>query len=342
VGVINMNIAVIYGGLSSEREVSIKTGINMVNALRKKGYKADGIIINNKEDYLKLLNEEYDIIFIGLHGGEGENGTVQALLDFYDIPYVGSNMASSSIAMDKWKTKQILKNAGIPVANDKILFKNDKVDIAEIINKLGTHIVVKPNNEGSSIGLTIAKGPQELQQGINKIKNLEGNILLEQFIVGTEVTVGVIGELGRERPLPVVEIIHENEFFDYESKYVKGMSKHVIPARLPKSVIEKLQEYAVKAHIILGCKTYSRVDFIVNDEGVPIFLEINTLPGMTDTSLFPDALKSEGISYEDMMELLLIYEMKNYIKVNEKNYAEKSNRVIKRMNLFRDYLKKII
>jgi D-alanine-D-alanine ligase len=332
----NVIIGVLYGGLSSEREISIKTGKNIVKSLRSKGYTVKEMCINQKSDYTDLLIESYDIIFNGLHGGEGENGTIQALLDVYDIPYIGSGMASSNIAMDKWKAKQILKNIGIPIAKDRLILKTETINIQEIIDSFSFPIVVKPNSEGSSIGLAIAKDKSDLQKRIENIRDLDSNILVEEFISGTEVTVGVIGEIGNERALPVIEINTKNEFFDYNSKYMKGMSQHLVPANLPTCIIERLQEYAIKIHKILGCKTYSRIDFIVNKNGVPVFLEVNTLPGMTETSLFPKSLKSKGVSYEEMLEMLLIYEIKNYIKINKCKLN--SPEIVKRLTLFRNFL----
>ncbi|KAF0824281.1 D-alanine--D-alanine ligase [Cytobacillus firmus] len=327
-----MKVGVIYGGLSVEREVSIKTGKNMINALKSKDYDVKEILINDETDYLKLINEHCDIFLIGLHGGAGENGSLQALLDFHHITYVGSNMASSCISMDKWKTKQILKNIGIPVAEDLYVLNKEEININEIVSKLTFPIVAKPNNEGSSIGLTIIKN-QDVLEGILKNNEFhDGSLLLEEYISGKEVTVGVIGELGMERALPVVEIVPDSEFYDYKSKYVKGKSKHIIPAALDTSLLSTIQDYAVKTHRILECKTYSRVDFIIDTYNIPKVLEINTLPGMTDTSLFPDAIKSEGVNYPDMIELLLYYEMKNFIKINEhkKNLSNNSLKKIKK------------
>lgn len=299
-----MKIAVLYGGTSAEREVSLSSGSGIMNALQKKGHEVIGIDFNPAK-LKELLTLDVDIVFIGLHGRFGEDGRIQGFLDLLNIPYVGSGVLGSALAMDKVKSKRIFEKEGIRVAKDqplnKAIYSRD-----HFIFELSYPVVVKPVREGSTIGLTIAHNDQELMTGIDEAFKFDEDILLEEFIAGTEVTVAVLGEKGKEQALPVIEIVPKNKYYDYESKYAPGMSDHIIPARVSHSVTEYLQKNAVLAHQVLDCKTYSRTDFIVPFDGTdPVILEVNTLPGMTPTSLFPDAAREIGLSYEDMIEKLV-------------------------------------
>jgi D-alanine-D-alanine ligase len=302
-----MKIAVLYGGTSAEREVSLSSGKGIIRALEAKGYDVTGIDFHpNRMNEIIELN--VDLVFIGLHGRFGEDGRIQGLLDMLGIPYVGSGVLGSALAMDKAKSKRIFEKEGIRVAKDytfsKESFSEDKINGLAIKYPA----VVKPVSEGSTIGLTIASNEEELLTGLALAFKHDDHAMVEEFIKGKEVTVAVLGE----QSLPVIEIVPKNKFYDYESKYSPGMSEHIVPARVSDKITEKLQENALLAHTVLGCKTYSRADFIVpDDNSEPVILEVNTLPGMTPTSLFPDAAREIGLSYEDMIERLVQLSFKN-------------------------------
>jgi D-alanine-D-alanine ligase len=298
-----MKIAVLYGGISGEREVSLSSGKGIIEALQKNGHEVIGIDFHPHRLH-EITQLNVDMVYIGLHGKYGEDGKIQGLLDMLGIPYVGSGVLASALAMDKYKAKQIFNQNGLPVAKGKKYSQDTDYSLIEndILTNFSFPIVVKPNQEGSTLGLTVVKTKGELSEAIKNGFQFDSDILVEEFVKGKELTVAVWGKQGEESALPIIEIIPKNEYYDYESKYAEGGSEHIVPANIPDDLTKKIQEYAVKAHQLLGCRTYSRVDFILSDSGHPIILEINTLPGMTPTSLFPDAAKAVGISYEEMIE----------------------------------------
>ncbi|WEG18315.1 D-alanine--D-alanine ligase [Alkalihalophilus pseudofirmus] len=296
-----MKIAVLYGGISAEREVSLSSGKGIINALKANGHEVIGIDFH--PDRLEdLLNLEVDLVYIGLHGRYGEDGKVQALLDMLNINYVGSGVQGSALAMDKAKSKLFFEREGTRIAKQHVLYKH-AYDPETTAIEIPFPVVVKPNQEGSTIGITFAENEEELLNGIEEAFKLDETVLLEEFIKGREVTVAVMGNKGREKALPVVEIVPKNKYYDYEAKYAAGMSEHIVPARLTSEQTDYVQKHAVLAHQALGCDIYSRVDFIVPDDGgAPVILEVNTLPGMTPTSLYPDAAREIGLSYDEMIE----------------------------------------
>lgn len=306
-----MKICVLYGGTSAEREVSLSSGKGIIEALKKKNHDVIGIDFRGtKECLLQIMNLDVDLFFIGLHGRLGEDGRVQGLLDLLKIPYVGSNVLGSALAMDKARSKKMFALKGIRVAKEKLVEKHSFIK-ESFSHELTYPVVVKPNHEGSTIGLTIAQNEAELIGGIDAAFNHDDVVLLEEFISGQEVTVAVMGNKGNFKALPIVEIVPKNAYYDYESKYAPGMSEHIVPARVSDEMTNLLQEQSVLAHEALGCDVYSRVDFIVpKDGGNPVILEVNTLPGMTPTSLYPDAAREIGLSYEDMIETLVELSMK--------------------------------
>lgn len=295
-----MKVAVLYGGVSGEREVSLTSGKGMIEALKERGH--DVVAIDfHPERASELLNLDVDVAVSALHGKYGEDGRVQALLEMANIPYTGSGVLSSALAMDKARAKVHFKEAGIPIARDVLIESGDDVE-AVIAQWNEFPCVVKPAQEGSSNGLTIAMNEEMLREGIAKAFMCDTSVLVEQYIKGRELTVPVLGNRGSEQALPIIEIIPKNEFYDYESKYTEGGSIHVCPAELPEAVTKKIQEDAVRAHRVLGCSGYSRSDFLVTEDGTGYILETNTLPGMTPLSLFPDSAKVVGISYGDLLE----------------------------------------
>lgn len=300
-----MRIAVLYGGTSGEREVSLLSGRGIIEALKRNNHDVIGIDFN-PENIAEIIELDVDLVFIGLHGKFGEDGRIQGLLDMLGLPYVGSDVLASALAMDKDKAKQIFEKNSIPVAKSKAYHLLASTNLDDLTNQIETKFkppfVIKPNREGSTLGLTIVHNASQIKQAIKNASESDSIILVEDFIKGTELTVPVLGEIGQEEALPIIEIIPKNELYDYESKYSEGGSEHIIPARITDELTETIQNLAIQAHQTLGCKTYSRVDFILTEDDVPTILEVNTLPGMTPTSLFPDAAKSIGISYDEMIE----------------------------------------
>lgn len=300
-----LNIAVLYGGISGEREVSLATGKGIISALKKNGHDVTAIDFHpNKLE--QVFNLQVDLVFIALHGKYGEDGKIQSLLDMLNIPYVGSGVLASALAMDKNKAKQIFRHNGLPVAKGQAIevkaYPGVKEMAAEIRKNFSLPFVVKPNQEGSTLGLTIVKQDEQLEQALQYAAGSDSVILVEEFIPGKEYTVAVVGEKGKEKALPVIEIIPKNEYYDFDSKYKPGGSEHIVPARINEKLTKEVQEYAVQSHQLLGCEVYSRVDFIITEAGKPVILEVNTLPGMTSTSLFPDAASKIGWTYEQMVE----------------------------------------
>jgi len=309
-----VKVAVIYGGKSREREVSLRSGKGIANALRKKGFDVKEIDYISKDIIHEL--EDIDIAYLALHGKYGEDGRIQGLLDVLEIPYVGSGVLASALAMDKAKSKRVFDYAGIRVAKDVLISNVDRVtiDTQEIIDNIGFPAVVKPNQEGSTIGLFIVNSKAELINAIDEALKFDSHVLVEEFIDGTEVTVAVFESETEIKALPIIEIVpKKNKYYDYESKYAPGGSDHIIPARIDENTKNLIMKWAVEAHQQLGCETLSRVDFIIpKDKSLPIILEVNTLPGMTETSLYPDAAKSIGLSYDDMVYQFVTITLNKY------------------------------
>lgn len=303
-----MKIAVLYGGVSKEREVSISTSKGIMQALKNNGHEVIGIDFHPKK-LNEVIELNVDLVFIGLHGKYGEDGSIQAMLDMLEIPYVGSGVLASALAMDKYKAKQIFEFNQIPVPKGNLYHVTKETNFtqlaSEINNNFSCPFVVKPNREGSTVGLSIVKDKNATEEAIKKAFESDPYILVEEFIDGMELTVPVIGNKGEEKALPIIEIIPKNEIYDYESKYSEGGSEHIIPARISDSLTKQIQEYAIQAHRVLGCETYSRVDFLLLENEKPYILEVNTLPGMTPTSLFPDSAQAADISYDEMVETLV-------------------------------------
>ncbi|UOQ93604.1 D-alanine--D-alanine ligase [Halobacillus shinanisalinarum] len=309
-----MKIAVLYGGTSGEREVSLSTGRGIIQALRNKGHEVVDIDFTPaKLD--EILSLKVDLVFLGLHGKHGEDGKVQGLLDMLEIPYVGSGVLASALAMDKAKSKQIFASNGILTAKSKTYHRAHYSDHEKIASDIRSSFtlpfVIKPNQEGSTLGLTIIKEDKQIVSAIKTALHSDSVILVEDYIGGREVTVPVVGSQGKERALPVIEIIPKNDYYDFDSKYQPGGSEHIVPAKIGETLTEKLRTEAVQAHQLLGCDVYSRVDFIINDKQETIILEVNTLPGMTPTSLFPDSAQVIGWSYDDLIEQFVMLSSEN-------------------------------
>lgn len=310
-----LKVAVLYGGTSKEREVSLSSGKGIIAALKSLGHEVIPIdfIPNQIHENIDQINDS-DIVFIGLHGKQGEDGTVQGLLELLGKPYIGSGVLASSLAMNKSKAKEIFEKYNLPVAFSKTYdetFTFDEIKL-DILKHFNFPFVIKPNQEGSTLGLTIVKEEKDLPLAIELAFKHDSEILVEEFIKGKELTVGILGEKGEEKALPIIEIVPKSEYYDYESKYSEGGSEHIVPAKIDEELTNKIQKYAIIAHQVLGCETYSRVDFILKENNEPIMLEVNTLPGMTPTSLFPDAAKAIGLNYEQMIQKLIDLTLKKF------------------------------
>jgi len=302
-----IKIALLSGGLSKEREVSLNTGEKIYQSLDKNKYEIFRYDpkIDLKKFIMDIFDEKFDLVFPALHGPYGEDGTLQGMLDMLKIPYVFSGCLASALAMNKFKTKIVAENFGVKVAQDLIVKENQGYDIDRIVDCLGLPTVVKPTELGSSVGISIAKNKEELKIGIEEALK-HGEILLEEFIKGRELTVAIIGNKNPEA-LPVIEIKPKNsEWFDYKSKYEVGASEEICPAQIPDELRDKIQKAALKVFEVIGCRDLARADFIYNEkEGKFYFLEINTIPGMTATSLAPQAAQAAGMEFPEFLDRLV-------------------------------------
>jgi D-alanine-D-alanine ligase len=291
----NLKIAVIYGGISSEREISIKSGKAVEKALKKLGIEHKQFDPINKDSFLNgLVNYNPDIAFLALHGKGGEDGIIQGLLEFLGIPYTGSGVKASAVAMDKSLTKTILKSNKIPVPEGFIL--QDMNDLKNLDN-FDFPVVVKANSEGSSVGVFIVNNINEMKERVKDCFKLDNKVIVEQFINGRELTVSILNG----KPLDIVEIKVEDGFYDYKNKYITGKTEYICPAEIDKKSYEKLQDIALKAYNLIECKGAARVDIILDKDFNPYVLEINTIPGLTEHSLLPKAAKSAGLSFEELI-----------------------------------------
>lgn len=292
-------IGVLMGGLSAERDVSLKSGLAVHQALLAMGY--DSIAIDVRSEVAHILRDEkIEVAFIALHGRYGEDGCIQGLLELMQIPYTGSGVLASALAMHKLYSKQAFAAAGLTITPYIALRRGDTCS-AETL-PFGLPAVVKPVQEGSSVGVSIVKKAEELQAALDEAFRYDEMVLVEQYIKGQEVQVGILDN----QPIGAIEIVPKNEFYDFEAKYSDGMAEHFFPARLDAALYEKVQQQGLKAHQALGCDGYCRVDFLVTKTGDCYLLEVNTLPGMTALSLLPEiAQKGAGLSFEQLVERIL-------------------------------------
>ncbi len=300
-----MRVGVLMGGWSPERKISLLSGGNVVEGLRASGLNATVFMLgpedkNERRLEKRLLAANFDVVFIALHGGFGEDGSLQALLDRMEIPYTGSGALACGLAMHKGCSKLVFEANGIPTAPWQAIYATaSRKDWMKEI-KIAAPLVVKPADTGSAIGVTIVRDRKELGKAVCLALKFSSWAILEKFIPGIEVTVTVLGG----KALPVIEIVPKNEFYDFDAKYTPGHSEHLIPARIKKKQERKVKKYAILAGKSMGCSDYYRVDFIVPENGEPQILEVNTAPGMTSTSLVPDAAKAAGISFPRLLSTL--------------------------------------
>lgn len=287
------HIAVLMGGWSAEREISLLSGANCAQALRNAGFKVTEVdVAKDLPDVLKALAP--DVAFNALHGVGGEDGEVQAMLEALGIPYTHSGVEASALAMDKVRAKAVFAKQDIPVAPDRVLEKTDYQD-----HPLPPPYVIKPICEGSSVGITLV-GKNDPVPSCLSLDGwaFDGAVMAEAYIPGREFTCAVMGD----RPLEVMEIRPQAEFYDFEAKYTDGGSKHIVPAPIEQPLRDRIREFSVKAHQALGCRGVTRTDFIYDETGVGlIVLELNTQPGMTNLSLVPEMAAYDGVSYEDLV-----------------------------------------
>lgn len=302
----NMRIALLAGGTSGERQISLASGQGAGEALKEAGFNIVMLDPANKEDLKVLIDESFDAAFLCMHGKGGEDGTLQGMLELLGIPYTGPGVWSSSTAMNKSKSKLHYAEAGIPTPGSITMRSKSDYTPQQIEAMLGSHVVVKPAAEGSALGVTIVDGIGQVEAALDEAFAIDREVLVERFVDGTELTVAVLGNEDAQA-LPVIEIVPQNEFYDFESKYAPGCSQHICPARIDDETTKQVQELALTAHKALECTGMSRTDIILDREGQGWVLETNTLPGMTATSLLPDAGRAAGISFSELCSKLIEY-----------------------------------
>jgi D-alanine-D-alanine ligase len=334
-----MKVLILAGGKSHEREVSLNTGKAIAEGLQSLGHHVrmidtgdgsnllattrtkaiaegnTGIALATTPEQTSIVfvpsdYQNYDCVFIALHGGIGENGTLQALLDLANIPFTGSGVLASALAMDKYRAKLLFGSVGIPIP--RTVFFGDEASAVRFCGETEPEqiqypIIVKPNAEGSTVGLTLAKDHAMLMAGIKKAAVCDANILIEEFIPGRELTVAILGN----EVLPVIEIVPKSGLYDYHAKYTVGASEYLCPAQIEKQIELDVNEFALLAYEVLGCSGYARVDFRLSPENELFCLEVNTLPGMTATSLVPKAAKAAGISFEQLLDRIIKLSLAN-------------------------------
>ena len=294
-------IAVLMGGPGEEKDVSLKSGQAIIKALNHNGYDVTSIILDTKLEKLVKDLLSVDLVFLGLHGNIGENGTIQGFLDALGIIYTGSGPLSSAICMDKNISKIIAKNNGIMTPKWKLC--DTVIDDA----KMNYPVIVKPNGQGSTVGLRIVNNESELKPALEYAFNYDNSVLVEEYIQGRELTVMLID--GKAQP--VCEIIPSHEFYDYECKYTAGMSKYICPAEIDDNISNYVKKISENLFDLLKCENYSRADFRMDDQNKFWFLEMNTLPGMTDTSLAPMSALAAGISFNELIDKIVMHAWNN-------------------------------
>jgi D-alanine-D-alanine ligase len=299
-----MKIGVLLGGNSAEREVSLASGKAISAACKELGH--DVLDLDPEFDVRLLVPDllTVDLVFNGLHGGDGENGVIPGFLQSLGVKYTGSRNEASAICMDKRISKALVHRKDLLTPNWVSLANNDPLPS---VGDMVFPVVIKPNDQGSTIGLTVVKDESELDDAIELARQFANVVLIEEFIVGKEITVTVIGD----KAYPIVEIVPSHGLYDYECKYNQGMTEYFCPANIDKDLTKAIQESALKIHKLLGCRHYSRADFRLDENGKAWFLELNTLPGMTETSLVPKAAKASGLSFPELIQTIINEALKN-------------------------------
>lgn len=296
-----MKVGVIAGGMSAEREVSLKSGQAVYNALKEVGYNV--VFIDAQRDLCeRITSEKIEVAFLVLHGGWGENGGIQGMLEVMGIPYTGSGILASSLAMDKEATKKVFIYHGIPVPLFRVINRKELYNSSKIkIDPVDFPCVVKPAAEGSSVGVSIIDNESDLEKAFQKAFKYGDKVIVEKFIKGKEINIGILGN----KALGGVEIRPKRSFYDYEAKYTKGMTEYILPPEIDTDLYDKLMNLGLQAHLSLGCKGGTRVDMIVDKDGNPYVLEVNTIPGMTETSLLPKIAELAGYDFKSLVKEIL-------------------------------------
>lgn len=294
-----ISVALLAGGKSGEREISLVSGKAVYEALIEAGFSVTQIDPANKKDLVKLVEGSFDVAFLALHGKLGEDGTIQGMLEILGVPYTGPGVWSSATAIDKAKTKVVYERVGVPTPKSVLLLSPDEMSASQVVEEFGTSCVIKAATEGSALGVYLCNSLEEIESALRKVFEIDDKVIIETLIKGDEYTVGVLGTKD-PRVLPVIQIIPINEFYDFESKYAEGGSKHVCPAPLSNDLTKKAQDIALLAHKGLECSGVSRTDLLLDEHGDFWALETNTIPGMTPTSLLPDAAQSIGMSFTEL------------------------------------------
>ncbi|MCL4472233.1 MAG: D-alanine--D-alanine ligase [Gammaproteobacteria bacterium] len=291
-------VAVLLGGKSAEREVSLKSGHAVLAALKNRGVDAHPFD-PAEQDMEELKKQGFDRAMISLHGRYGEDGTVQGALELMGIPYTGSGVMASALAMDKWRTKLIWQAAGIPTPRYALL--DAQTDFAAVARDLGLPLMVKPAGEGSSIGMSKVTAAEDLPRAYELAAKSDALVFAEQFIEGMELTAAILGD----RALPLIRLETPRTFYDYEAKYLADNTRYLCPCGLPAEQERQIQALALQAYRVVGCRGWARADVMLDKGGAPYFIEINTSPGMTDHSLVPMAARAAGLSFEDLVMAIL-------------------------------------
>ncbi|HLA51337.1 MAG TPA: D-alanine--D-alanine ligase [Thermodesulfobacteriota bacterium] len=295
-------IGVLMGGMSTERGISLRSGQAVYDALIQKDYNVIKIDVG-KDVYEQLTKEKIDMAFIALHGKYGEDGAIQGLLEIIGVPYTGSGIMSSAVCANKVLAKKFFMLNKIPTP----AFMSLGVKGLKNFKAPGSHLIVKPNSQGSTIGVTVVKNKSDLAKAVKKALRYDDTVLIERFVKGRELTVGILNG----RTLPVIEIRPKGGIYDFKAKYTKGMTEYIAPAPLPKTLEKKVNSIALKAFDRLGCRGAARVDIMLDYKNRPYVLEVNTIPGMTEMSLLPKAALCAGISFPEMVEKILMSAIKH-------------------------------
>lgn len=303
-------IGVICGGISSEREISLRSGLNCFNALTRKGYINTRLIDIKSIDDLFLIKEKIEVAFLTTHGKYGEDGCIQGILEWLKIPYTGSSPLASAISMNKWITKHIARAFKIPTPNAEIIneksINNTNLIWQKLSCKFGS-VFLKPIDDGSSVNTYKVKSLVELNKKISELLPLlkQNKFMVEECIEGKELTVSIIEKNNKPFVLPILELKPKNEFYDYEAKYTKGLTEFILPAKINDEVKKRVELDSITIFNEISCSGFARADYILGKDNIPYLLEVNSLPGMTDTSDLPAQAACEGINYDDLVELIL-------------------------------------
>ncbi len=295
-----IRVCVLKGGISPEREISLKSGKAVEQGLKEAGYGVFSLDSGSSDFFDRLAKEKPDVVFIALHGLGGEDGSIQGWLELVRIPYTGSGVLASALAMDKVSSKKIFSSENLCLPRFQGVTRNGKTPLH---CRISFPLVVKPTRAGSTLGVSLVRGRNglELKKALERAFQYDGlSALLEEYVEGREVTVGIVDD-PRPRALPIIQIILKKELFDYQAKYTEGFCEHVVPAPIGHQESVRINEAALRAYESLGCRDFARVDMIVK-EGVPHILEVNTIPGMTEKSLLPMAAKAAGLSFAELVD----------------------------------------